>query len=253
VTLHVERHGRGRDVVLLHGWGLHGGAWREAIEALEDRFHLHAFDLPGHGRSAACLPAGFEEAAEMLDREIPDGAIVCGWSLGGLLAQRIARRRAHRLRALVLVSTTPCFVQRPGWRDAMSPETLADFAESLGRDRDRTLRDFVHLNALHGARDREAVRAFTRRLADHGAPPASALDTTLAWLRDTDLRDETTGIACPTLVIHGGRDALAPVAAGRWLARHIPGARLREIEDAAHLPFFTHCEAFTDAVESFVA
>ena len=252
MRLHVERHGSGPDLVLLHGWGLHAGAWREAVDALETRFSVHAFDLPGHGRSRD-VPTTFDDAAVLLEREIPTGAVLCGWSLGGLLAQRIAQRCGHRLRALVLVSTTPCFVQRADWPDAMTPATLADFAEGLHRDRDRTLRDFVQLNALHGVHGREAARAFTRRLAEHGAPAAEALQATLAWLCDTDLRDAAHAIACPTLVVHGTRDALAPVAAGRWLAREIPGARLLELEDAAHLPFFTHRDAFVGALESFVA
>jgi pimeloyl-[acyl-carrier protein] methyl ester esterase len=65
-----------------------------------------------------------------------------------------------------------------------------------------------------------------------------------------DLRHDVSRIAQPTAVIHGARDALAPVAAGRWLARHLPNATMTEIADAAHLPFFTHPRAFVQALES---
>jgi pimeloyl-ACP methyl ester carboxylesterase len=41
---------------------------------------------------------------------------------------------------------------------------------------------------------------------------------------------------------------LAPIAAGRWLAAQLPAARLVEFADAAHLPFFTHPDAFADAL-----
>jgi pimeloyl-[acyl-carrier protein] methyl ester esterase len=253
MNLHVERGGRGPDLVLLHGWGLHSGAWREAASGLHERFTVHAFDLPGHGRSAAVVPSTLDEAAAAIERKLPPEAIVCGWSLGGLLAQRIAQRRRAALRALVLASSTPCFVQRPDWPHAMMPATLEEFARGLAHDRDGTLRRFVQLNALHGARGREAVRAFVTRLAEHPAPAAADLQRTLAWLRDTDLRAEARDIACPTLVVHGARDSLAPIEAGRWLAKHIRDARLVEIEDAAHLPFFTHREAFVGALETFLA
>jgi pimeloyl-[acyl-carrier protein] methyl ester esterase len=253
VTLHVERHGSGRDLVLLHGWGLHGGAWSELIAPLAARYRLHVVDLPGHGRSTGCLPASFDEAVARVADSVPADAALCGWSLGGLFAQRLASREISSAAALVLVSTTPCFVQRADWSEAMTPATLDGFAAGLRHDREGTLREFVQLNALGGARGRDAVRAFTQRLADHGAPSLEALQATLAWLRDTDLRAHAARIACATLVLHGTRDALAPVAAGRWLARTIPGARLLEVPDAAHLPFFTHREAFCHAVESFVA
>jgi pimeloyl-[acyl-carrier protein] methyl ester esterase len=252
VKLHVESHGHGRDLVLLHGWAMHGGAWAEVVPLLQHRYRLHAIDLPGHGASAAALPASFDEAVAWVARHVPGGAIVCGWSLGGLFAQRLAATQPQ-VAGVVLVSTSPCFVERADWHDAMKPATLAAFSDGLDRDRARTLRNFVQLNALHGARGREAVRAFTTGLLDHGAPSVAALHATLRWLQETDLRADVAAIDRPALVIHGARAALAPVAAGRWLAREIPGARLLELPDAAHLPFFTHREAFAHALESFVA
>jgi pimeloyl-[acyl-carrier protein] methyl ester esterase len=253
VKLHVESHGRGRDIVLLHGWAMHGGAWSEVVERLQGRYRLHAVDLPGHGASGECLPGSFDEAVALVASHVPDGAVVCGWSFGGLVAQRLVRMEPRRVSALILVSTSPCFVERADWHDAMKPATLASFSAGLERDRERTLRDFVQLNALHGARGREAVRAFSRRLADHGAPGVTALQATLAWLAHADLRPDAAAIEATTLVIHGARDALAPIGAGRWLASEIRGARLLELADAAHLPFFTHREAFVDALESFLA
>ena len=109
----------------------------------------------------------------------------------------------------------------------------------------------MRLNALPGARGREAIRAFTQRLFERGAPSAHALACTLDWLRESDLRSEASGLP-RTLVIHGARDVLAPIEAGRWLGARIPGAETLEIADAAHIPFFTHREPFLRALEPFV-
>jgi pimeloyl-ACP methyl ester carboxylesterase len=46
---------------------------------------------------------------------------------------------------------------------------------------------------------------------------------------------------------------VAPVEAGRWLARHLPSATLTELPDAAHLPFFTHPREFLQSLEPIVA
>lgn len=252
MTLHVERHGAGRDLVLLHGWGMHSGAWAEVLPELSAHYRVHAVDLPGHGHSGG-EPAGtLDTAADHIAAQIPAGAIVCGWSLGGLVAQRIAHRHPAQVGSLVLVSTTPSFVERDDWPHAMATTTLDLFAAGLHDDRARTLANFVRLNALHGARGREAIRAFTRRLFDRGAPAEAALAATLGWLRAADLRPQARALQAPTLVVHGARDTLAPIEAGRWLAAHIPGARLREIPEAAHLPFFTHRELFLGALESFL-
>ena len=251
MTLHVERQGKGHDLVLLHGWGLHSGVWAEALPALAERFRVHAIDLPGHGHSAAAPVGSLDDAAERVAAELPAASVVCGWSLGGLVAQRVARLHPGKVRALVLVSATPCFTPRPGWRHAMKDATLDAFTAGLNRDREATLARFVRLSALHGARGREATRAFTQRLFERGAPTALALAGTLDWLRATDLRAAAPELP-RTLVIHGARDVLAPVEAGRWLAARIPGAEALEFADAAHLPFFTHREPFVRALGSFV-
>ena len=54
MRLHVESRGAGPDLVLLHGWAMHGGIWGDAGEQLGRRFRLHLVDLLGHGYSPAC-------------------------------------------------------------------------------------------------------------------------------------------------------------------------------------------------------
>lgn len=247
-ALHVECSGEGDDLVLLHGWGMHSGVWSEVSPAFALGHRVHAIDLPGHGRSGAIRVDAFEAAVDLVAARVPAGAKVCAWSLGALVAQRLAQRDAARVSRLVLVSATPCFAVRPGWKCAVSASTLESFAAWLAQDRDATLARFVALNALAGARGREAIRAFAGRLAERGAPSPEALAAGLAWLRDTDLRPCAASIAQPTLLVHGARDQLAPVEAARWLAAALPQARLLEIGDAAHLPFFTHRDAFVQAV-----
>ena len=51
MTLYIESRGRGPDLVLLHGWGLHGGVFERVAANLEADFCLHLVDLPGHGAS----------------------------------------------------------------------------------------------------------------------------------------------------------------------------------------------------------
>ncbi len=249
MSLHVERSGDGPDLVLLHGWGFHSGVWSEVLPDLAARFRVHAVDLPGHGHSAAIEVRGFDAAVDLVAAAIPAGSVVCGWSMGGLIAQRLAARHGSRVKALALVCTTPCFVERAGWPHGMKAATLAQFAARLEANRAATLENFVRLNALGGTRGRDAIRAFSRRVAERGAPSPAALEHGLRWLRETDLREEAPKLRVPTLVLHGARDVLAPVEAGRTLACLVPAARYVELEDAAHLAFFTHPRAFVESLE----
>jgi pimeloyl-[acyl-carrier protein] methyl ester esterase len=249
VRPHVDRTGSGADLVLLHGWGLHSGAWQEVVPLLAG-FRVHAVDLPGHGLSAAMPAAPFDDAVEAVADAIPRDALVCGWSLGALFAQRLARDHPEHVRALALVGATPCFVERNGWQAAMKASTFGEFESGLATDMAATLGRFVRLAALNGAGARAAIRNLAERLGERGAPNADGLSCALGWLRDTDLREDARGLEQPAVVIHGKGDTLAPIDAGRWLGTALPHARLVELDDCAHLPFLTHRDAFVQALES---
>ena len=248
MSLHVDRSGAGPDLVLLHGWGMHGGAWDEARPALEGRFRVHAVDLPGHGHSTHVPARTFDDAVAQVAGVVPPGARVCGWSLGALIAQRLAVLHPDRVDALALVAATPCFMQRDGWPHGMAAATLQQFAHDLQADARATLERFVRLNALQGSAGREAIRVFTARLAQRGPASPQGLRAGLEWLRDVDLRADAARLPARTVLLHGARDMITPVGAARWMAQHVPHAALFEIEDAAHLPFFTHREAFVAAL-----
>jgi pimeloyl-[acyl-carrier protein] methyl ester esterase len=253
MSWHAESRGTGPDLVLLHGWGLHSGVWTEVIPVLAARWRVHAIDLPGHGHSAGVEAGPFDDATSELAAMVPKGATVCGWSLGGLIAQHLARRHPDRVGRLALVATTPCFAARPGWPHGMKAATLQTFADGLENNRDVMLKRFVALNAMHGPQGREAVRTFTQRLAERGPPSDRGLGATLEWLRDVDLREQTKGLEVRTTVIHGGRDMIVPAGAARWLAQNLPNATLHELASAAHMPFYSHRAEFVSALEALVA
>ena len=250
MALHVERLGSGPDLVLLHGWGLHGGVWHALAQRLARAFRLHLVDLPGHGHSRGVAFEGLDAVVDAVAECVPEGSLVCGWSLGGLIAMRLATRHPARVGTLGLVSTTPCFARREGWPHAMARGTLEAFAEGLRTQPAKTIRAFVNLNALGGPQARDRMRELAALLVARGTPSPDSLAAGLALLHDADLRDEVASIDRPAAVIHGARDALAPVGAGRWLAGALPFARFVEIPDGAHLPFVSHTEAVARALEA---
>jgi pimeloyl-[acyl-carrier protein] methyl ester esterase len=242
---------RGHPIVLLHGWGLHGAVWDDIVPALAARHRVHVVDLPGHGQARAVPFRDLDAAVAHVAAAVPDGAVLCGWSLGGLVSLALATRFPAKLARLVLVGASPSFVQRAGWTHAMKPAVLEQFAHGLRDDPEGTITTFLALNAMGAAGARAQVRSLAARLAQGGVPSATTLAESLAALRTADLRSQVAQVRVPTLVVHGGRDRLAPFAAGRWLADNIPDARWAAFPDAAHLPFMSHREAFIAALEDF--
>ena len=108
--MHVESIGSGAPLLLIHGWGMHGGVWEEVAQKLAADFRVHSVDLPGYGKSARIdlPPQGrwrwpplrisrfVDEIVELLATQFSEPLTVCGWSLGG--RSHCAGRRANLIK-----------------------------------------------------------------------------------------------------------------------------------------------------------
>jgi pimeloyl-[acyl-carrier protein] methyl ester esterase len=253
MTLHVEVRGEGPDLVLLHGWALHGGMWGPWLDELALHARVHLVDLPGHGHSP-WIPevAGLADLARAAGHIVPQGAVLVGWSLGGMIALELARQQPRRMSALVLLATTPKFVAGDGWPTGMDAEVLDQFAQGLAEDHRGTVQNFLALQARGDERAFETLRLLRRNLDAHGPPDPRALAAGLEILRTADLRGVLPGIALPALVIAGQRDRLTPPAAARALASMLPNAAFVEIAHGGHAPFLSHGRQVLDEVRGFL-
>jgi len=252
MNLHVEVIGQGEPLVMLHGWGMHGGIWSDTAAQLAQHFQVHCVDLPGHGASAPIAAFTLDSVAEHLAAQFDQPITVCGWSLGGQIAMHWAMREPEKLKRLVLVSSTPCFVERNDWPFGIPQDTLFLFAADLEKNHTATLRRFLGLQARGSERERELLANLRESLFSRGEPDLDALRGGLEILRDSDQRNVLLKIKQTTLVIAGERDKLSPPEASHFLAQMLPNARVVEIEGAAHAPFMSHREEFVVHVMEFL-
>lgn len=231
-------------LVFIPGWCLGRGPWQATIDALGGT----VVDLPGYGQ--APLIEDFDAAAAALATGLPAGTVLCGWSIGAMLALAAAARAPEKVAKLVLVAGTASFVQRDGWPHAMAPEMLAEFTAAVAADVEAMLPRFV------GGFNRgdERAKAVTRELLERADPrPAAAtLATGLDWLRDVDLRPVAPQVKTPTVILHGANDPLMPLAAARALAELVPGSRLQVFDGCAHAPFVSDPAGFRSRLADFL-
>jgi len=272
-ALHVKRYeyagtgGSGAPLLLIHGWGMHGGIWGDVAERLAQHFPVLAVDLPGYGESVdnrgkrqdtrykaqdPAFPSALDAIVDELSAQFSEPLTVCGWSMGGQIAMRWAMREPQQVERLVLVSSTPCFAERDDWQFAMPQHTLLQFAAELEKNHAATLRRFLGLQVRGSEGERELLAILRASLSSRGEPDLDALRGGLEILRDLDLRGVLPKITQPALVIAGERDRLAPPQASHYLAQAMPNARVVEIKGAAHVPFLSHREEFLKQVLDFM-
>jgi class 3 adenylate cyclase len=69
---------------------------------------------------------------------------------------------------------------------------------------------------------------------------------------DLDVRDVVPTVHVPTLVVHRVHDRLVNVRNGRWLAEHLPNARLVELPGGDHVPWYEGADEWLDIVQEFL-
>lgn len=250
--LHIESLGSGKDLVLLHGWGMHGGIWEGARERLAQDFRLHIVDLPGYGESPTCQPYTLEHVAEILINAFPDKVNVCGWSLGGQVALNWAMHAPDQIERLVLVGATPCFTNNSDWDKGISGAVFDAFAQNLQTDYEATLKRFLSLQARTGEDARQVIAHLRATLFTRGRPAMDALQAGLRILQESDLREHIAVIRQRVLLIHGEHDTLAPVAAAHWMHATLPLAQLAVVPGSAHAPFLSHRQEFEKLMSDFM-
>jgi len=183
---------------------------------------------------------------------LPANANVVGWSLGGLVAMRMALDYPDLVQKLVLIGSTPCFVNKADWQIGIGPNTFKTFADNINADYHNTITQFLTLQCM-GARDaRSTVKQLRKKFAERPIPTTQTLQKALKILLESDLREDVTQLKHRTLLIHGDRDTLAPVQAAHWMMQTLPNAYLRVIAGASHAPFLSHQAQFSDALIDFL-
>jgi pimeloyl-ACP methyl ester carboxylesterase len=231
-----ERPGDGPPILLLHGFG--GAAWNfcEIAPLLPGR-RLIAPDLPGHGGSAPSLAPSIAAFADAVASIVDEPVGVLGHSMGAVVALRLAERRPDLVRALLLAapagisSSSRLALVTLGLSGLVQPGRIA------GRRVDRIARSPRLKRFVFGRFEVANPELLSERMV-HGflrGPTihTDALGAGLALARD-DPRRDLDRVACPALVVFGGRDRQVPLADGFEYARRLH-APLRVIADCGHL------------------
>jgi len=234
-------------MVLLHGWGFLPGIWGLVIEQLRQRGITGPIETP-----ALPLNGNISQltAIESLFETFPDTAHLVGWSLGGELALAYALCFPERVCSLTLISSTPCFMNRPDWELGQPATLLDDFDQRLIESPAALLKRFSSLIRLG---DNTAVRdrKITEALQNQSEPEAERLTAGLKFLRTIDLRATCSSQTelLPITLIHGSADNVVSLAAAQWLASELK-APLTTIEQASHALPLTHAEQIADRLVS---
>ena len=246
-----------RDIVMIPGtlahlevfWAL--PSYQHLLKRLTAFARVIIFDKRGQGLSdrvvaEQTIEERIDDVRAVMDAAGSRSATIYGWSEGGPMCLMFAATYPERATALILYGTfasvkdKPWAAPREEWEAAMT-DIEAHWGEGI----------LLTANAPNAAKDPVIVE-WARKLELATASPGSIV----ALLRanyEMDVRHILPSVTVPTLVMHRTGDALIPLASGRYIAEHVPGAIYSEIPGGDH--FVTDIEtqdSIADTIERFV-
>lgn len=223
------------DLVLLHGFAGTRRTWDGVLTHLPaERYRPLALDLPGHGESAAHAgPIDFDACiASVLERS-PERFVLCGYSMGGRIALRLALEHPGRVSRLVLVAASP------GIEDENERERRRRADRALANEIENgPIEQFVGRWCAQPlfARDPAAVDALARE--DYGRNDPAALAAVLRGVGQGEmvpLWDRLGELEMPVAALVGDRDAKLRAIAEKMVAS-LPSARVLVVPGGHRLP-----------------
>ena len=244
----------GPDVVLSAGATADMGPFWNcgAVAALGELARVTWYDKRGVGLSDGVANFTFEERMDDIRAVMDDAGIerahLGGASEGGPMSILFAATYPDRVASMTLYGTFPSWMRRADYPGGLDM-TLTEYGQYVDKFVQTALGDpealrwAWELSAPSVAADPELLE---QAAATRTVSPAA---TRLIWehLYEVDVRSVLPSIQVPTTIVHKTGDRLVPVAGGRYLAAHIPGAKLVEIPGVDHA-LIEPCPEWTDAV-----
>lgn len=197
-------------IVLIHGWGCNGGIWESLIPYLNKYADIITLDISYQYKNV-------DDCCEAIAKHLPDACVLCGWSLGGMMATRLAGLYPLKIKALITLATNVSFVANTQWPDAMAPDVFAAFSESFASAPKKTLLRFSLLQVKGDVASKKQL-AYLKKNSTNDEGLLTGLEY-LSAMNNTKILPED--VACPALFVFGEKDTLVPLSAANKIKKMI--------------------------------
>jgi len=236
--------GKGKNLILLHSLNLSADSWEKVFGPLSQSHSVYALDMFGHGHSEKppknlLVEDYARSVVQFMDRMKIEKAMVCGNSVGALIAVELGAVYPRRVEKLVLVGCPA----RDAWERM---ERLALSALGFDAQGNPQPLSLIDLKMTYAHPTPELAAWFNQLRAKAGV----GVKKTMIAISLYDPFPRFPKINCPTLVLFGDQDVLREKE--EEILKAIKGAKSAILPDAGHVPQMDQPEAFLKAIDPFL-
>ncbi len=249
--VHYETYGRGRPVILLHGWLGSWALWRDTIEELGKHFRTYALDFFGFGdsmdRTQDFSVGNYVELVhEFMERLGIVKAPLVGHSMGGSVSLGVAARYPEKVVKVIVIgspvdgSSLNPFLKLSGYK------RIADLLFTVPFILDAFIFGITHLAANNGSALHRMVKA------DASKVTADSFFQSIGTLHQTNLTDDLADMQMPILGMYGRKDIIVNPNQGKLIVDKAPQAREVWFENSGHFIMMDEPERFYTTLNDFL-
>ncbi|KUJ61923.1 arylesterase [Flavobacteriaceae bacterium CRH] len=262
VKLYVKDYGKGKPVILIHGWPLSNEMWEYQIDFLvQNNYRVIAYDRRGFGKSSQPWE-GYdydtltEDLKDIIDQLHLEDATLVGFSMGGGEVVRYFSRHGGKgvSKAVLISSVVPFLLKTNDNPEGHPKEKSETTAHAIQEDRigfvDNFGKSFFGINIINKPLSTPLLEYY--RMLCSFASPRATLKCAESF-SFTDFRDELDFIKVPTLIIHGDDDKIVPIdLTSKKAAEAIRDNTFIIYEGAPHGLFYTHKDKLNTDLLNFL-
>lgn len=249
-SVHYEVYGRGRPVILLHGYQGSWGLWQQTMASLSGTYRTYALDFWGFGESgtrrSTYAVKDFVALVDQFMEQLGIGrAPLVGHSMGGTVSLLVAVQYPDRVQKAVVIGS-------PVVGSSVFFFPMIFGFRPIGWITYRNLwlyKQFYHALAPLYSKDPNWPQIMDR---DVSRTTLEAFFASIGSLRQTDVRPLLSRITAPVMGMYGARDIIVDPRQWMPLQQGVPTARIERFPDAGHFIMLDQPEAFTNKLKDFL-
>jgi len=249
--VHYEYHGRGRPVLLLHGWLGSWRLWRNTLDVLGSEFKTYALDFFGFGESFDrgqdfSVNNFVESVNQFMDRLGIVKAPLIGHSMGGTVSLAASLRYPEKVVKTCVIgspiqgNSLNLLLKFSGYKGFASIVWTTPFLLKL------FIRGYAYWISNKGATLSKMM------VEDMSKVTANSYFQSIGTLRDTDLSDQVGALKMPVMGIYGKRDRIVNPNQHKVLKQYLPSARVEYLKGSGHFPMVDEPDKFHDIILDFL-
>jgi pimeloyl-ACP methyl ester carboxylesterase len=248
--VHYEVYGRGRPVILLHGWLGSWGLWQETMGFLGQYYRTYALDFWGFGESGKKRDSyDVQDFVSLVDQFMEQLGIMTaplvGHSMGGTVSLAVAIQFPHRVRKVVVVGS-PIVGSSLNFLLKLFGMKIPAYVVYHNM---WAFRLFYRVLGPWYTRDPRWPQMMDRDLS---TTTLESFLYSIASLRRTDLRTRLNQVKAPAMGVYGAKDIVVNPNQWQPMQVGIPQARILRYSDAGHFPMLDVPQRFMKDLKDFL-